>query len=63
MAGLHVLKTGLVLVQTNIAASTLPDVQMISGLGFVDHVLKGAFLALDDYIASFGLDMSDVFSY
>lgn len=50
-------------INANIAAGTLPDVQMMMGLGFIDYVLKGGFLPLDDYIASSGLDMTDFFPY
>jgi len=50
-------------INANIAAGSLPDVQMMGGLGFVDYVLKGGFLPLDDYIASSGLDMTDFFPF
>ncbi len=47
----------------NVAAGTLPDVQMMNGLGFIDFVLKDAFVALDGYVADAGVDLTDFFPY
>jgi multiple sugar transport system substrate-binding protein len=50
-------------ISANIAAGTLPDVQMMSGLGFIDYVLQDAFISLDEYITEAGIDMTDFFPY
>lgn len=50
-------------INANIAAGTLPDVQAMTGLGFVDFVLNDAFIPLDDYIADAEVDMTDFFPY
>jgi multiple sugar transport system substrate-binding protein len=47
----------------NLAAGTLPDVQIMSGLDFNPFVQRGAFIPLDDLIAANAVDMDDFFPH
>ena len=46
-----------------VAAGTLPDVQMMRGLGFNHFMRSGAFLPLDNLIETYSYPMDDYFPY